>query len=722
MKDNATRPRISKTEATADEKFLAGPKTGPTISGDYRHPLAEACRYLRLRRRVYVTNAMSLYKRISLYVLLLAGPVLLAQQDRWTISGPGTITWAPAENEAHSDHIEMSGRYISAVIRYGVEADGDLRLSRTIVWPMLRTIPNNTHASLTRTFSIDPVALMSIDRRPVTKEMVSEFQLDGTLTIRSTLLGGFSLVRTLFPSTDKPALCEKYVLRNQGAKTAVVEVPDIRQTIRTLQAEGVDGAYRLTAVTQYHGAYTVPPGDSVVFYLHILGEKSNERPDLPEGQEELYKRRRLLTEWRQNLVLEAPDEVINTAFAFAKIRAHESIYATKGGPMHGPGGLSYYAAIWANDQAEYINPYFPFSGYAYGDSSAVNAFRHFARYMNPDYRPIPSSIIAEGTDYWNGAGDRGDAAMIAYGAGRFALAAGDRTIASELWPLIEWCLEFCRRKLTADGVVASDSDELEGRFPAGTANLCTSSLYYDALLSAAWLSASLGKDKKLAANYRKQAKALAANIEKYFGANVAGFDTYRYYAGNETLRAWICIPLTVGLYDRKSATIDALFSPQLWTPDGLATEAGDSVFWDRSTLYALRGVFAAGETARGLHNLRHYARRRLLGDHVPYPVEAWPEGGQRHLSAESGLFCRIFTEGLFGIRPVALNAFDMTPRLPAGWPVMKLRQVHGFGTTFDIEVRREGVKIRAIVTAGKTTVTDQVVQEGDVIRIQFPAN
>ena len=28
--------------------------------------------------------------------------------------------------------------------------------------------------------------------------------------------------------------------------------------------------------------------------------------------------------------------------------------------MHGPGGESYYAAIWANDQAEYINPFFPY--------------------------------------------------------------------------------------------------------------------------------------------------------------------------------------------------------------------------------------------------------------------------------------------------------------------------------------------------------------------------
>ena len=58
-----------------------------------------------------------------------------------------------------------------------------------------------------------------------------------------------------------------------------------------------------------------------------------------------------------NLVLDTPDPVINEMFAFSKIRALESIYETKGGPMHGPGGESYYAAIWAHDQAEYINHY-----------------------------------------------------------------------------------------------------------------------------------------------------------------------------------------------------------------------------------------------------------------------------------------------------------------------------------------------------------------------------
>jgi hypothetical protein len=439
-------------------------------------------------------------------------------------------------------------------------------------------------------------------------------------------------------------------------------------------------------------------------------------------ENELIKRNNLLSVFNKNLVLETPDPVLNRAFAFAKIRAAESIYQTRGGPMHGPGGLSYYAAIWANDQAEYINPFFPYLGYDYGIESAVNAYRHFARFMNKDYKPIPSSIVAEGTDIWNGAGDRGDAAMIAYGAARFALSQGDKKIAEDLWPLIEWCLEYNRLKLNAAGVVASESDELEGRFPAGKANLCTSSLYYDALVSASYLDETLKKDKKQTALYKSAAIALKKNIDTYFGANVMGYNTYRYYDGNDKLRSWICIPLTVNIFDRKQGTIDALFSPELWTDDGLASQAGDKTFWDRSTLYALRGLFAAGDTKRGLKYLQYYSNRRLLGEHVPYPVEAYPEGNQRHLSAESGLYCRVYTEGLFGMRPVDLNAFTITPQLPDEWNFMQLKNVHGFQKEFDIDVKREGNKIRLTVTTIAGIVFNKLIPNGSMQTIRFQGN
>ena len=52
-------------------------------------------------------------------------------------------------------------------------------------------------------------------------------------------------------------------------------------------------------------------------------------------------------------------------------------------------------------------------------------------------------------------------------------------------------------------------------------------------------------------------------------------------------------------------------------------------------LICLRGAFMAGEIEKAMKFMKHYSGTRLLGNHVPYPVEAWPEGGQRHLSAEA---------------------------------------------------------------------------------------
>ena len=100
-----------------------------------------------------------------------------------------------------------------------------------------------------------------------------------------------------------------------------------------------------------------------------------------------------------------------------------------------------------------------------------------------------------------------------------------------------------------------------------------------------------------------------------------------------------------GYQRTEEGTIQALFSPRLWTENGLLTQAGDSTFCGPApTLYALRGVYAVGETEKATEYLKHYSSVRLLGEHVPYAIEAWPEGGQRHLSAESALYGRIITE------------------------------------------------------------------------------
>lgn len=656
-------------------------------------------------------------------LFFLAAPALAGAQTRWEIVPDSTaIVWNVREGDSHRDHIEMSGLKISAVLRYGVEADGSFRLDRSIVWPMLRTVPNNTHGSLMRRFGWDIPRMITVNEALLQQERVRRIVLDGTMTVESdwtAAKGTLSLTRILFPSVDAAAFCEKYILKNTGKNPLYVEIPRARSVIRTEPAKGVEGSYELVAEICGDTALMLAPQAEVAFEAFFSGRKPVEQALALSADAEYAKRRALVAEWQRNLVLETPDPVIDAMFAFAKIRAAESIYDTKGGLMHGPGGERYYAAIWANDQAEYINPFFPFLGYEKGDRSALCSFEHFARYMNPDYRPIPSSIVAEGDSFWNGAGDRGDAAMIAYGAARYALARGDAAEAVRVWPLVEWCLEYCRRQLTGDGVVASDADELEGRFPAGDANLCTSSLYYDALLSASMLGRELHKPAGQLAAYKREAAALRKNIDRHFGGMVEGFDTYRYYTGNDLLRAWICIPLTVGIDERKEATIEALFSPKLWTDNGLLTQSGDKTFWDRSTLYALRGVYASGATEKATDYLSYYSRARLLGDHVPYAIEAWPEGAQRHLSAESGLYCRILTEGVFGIRPTGLRSFTMTPRLPAAWDHMNLRNVRAFGSAFDIEVRRAAKGLDVSVTQGGKILVRKTIRAGQSLGVKL---
>jgi hypothetical protein len=122
----------------------------------------------------------------------------------------------------------------------------------------------------------------------------------------------------------------------------------------------------------------------------------------------------------------------------------------------------------------------------------------------------------------------------------------------------------------------------------------------------------------------------------------------------------------------------------------------------------------------GLRYLGTYTRRRLLGEHVPYPVEVGPEGGQQHLSSESALYCRIFTEGLFGILPTGLDRFRCTPRLPDGWPRMALRSIRAFDRTWDLVVERKDSRIRVTVEQAGKRVFDRTVAAESTVEIVLP--
>lgn len=657
------------------------------------------------------------------------------QKPRWTLADDGrAIVWQPEDDIPHYDHLEMTGEKVSEVLRWGVDADGAFRFERSLVFPTLRKIPNDTHGSLVWRTSADVVSAISIEDMTIAGEKVTQVRFDGILTVKSLWNVGWTysgadrkaghepeieMTRVFFPSADKLLACEKYTLKNIGGRTFVLNIPDYRCIYTTDPERGADGRiYTIKGEMAGDGNYTLDPGAEVSFEMYFSACVAGEETVTPDYGTEYAGRRSFIDEMSSSLILESPDSVLDAEFYFSKIRACESIIKTKNGYMHAPGGEVFYAALWTNDQGEYVSPLFPFTGYRKGNESAKNCYRLFSEFMNEGYSPIPSSIIAEGTDIWAGAGDRGDAAMLACGAARFAMASGEEQTAEELWPLIEWCLEYCRRQKTADGVVASDTDELEGRFPSGDANLSTSCLYYDALLSAAYLADDMGFSRSVSGKYKAEAELMETAIADYFGAEVSGYETYRYYDGNDILRSWICLPLVTGLDFHREGTAAALLGPELMTSDGVLTAQGDHTFWDRATLYTLRGLFCAGYADEAYGFMHDFSARRLLGEHVPYMVEAWPEGAQRHLSAESGLYCRIVTEGIFGIRPTGLHSFTMTPSLPSSWDRADLRHIKAFGSDFDISVVRQPngrLEVTVSVNGGKTH--RHIVSAGRPLRI-----
>ncbi|MBI1753752.1 MAG: hypothetical protein HY014_11070 [Acidobacteria bacterium] len=698
--------------------------------------------------------------------------LLLGAADRWQLDPKvPSISWeAGKDRGAHQDRVEMSGARTAAILSYGRDAGGFLVLERTVVWPTLRVAPNDTHSSLMVTFGPHkpPLAvnagqaleawpatrfephfepMLHVEGRPCPQEKLLRVRHgQGLLALESEPARGLVLKRELFPSAAGMGLLERWVLRNARSKAVKVAVPPFhvgtrlpyRYAEKGFMEPGKplppdrlrEGTYLLDVDTAGLPERLLAPGKEVALAVAYTARREGDPAVLLHPDAERAARLALARSTRDSLRFECPDPELEALFAFSKLRACESIIETAHGPMHAPGGGSYYAAMWTNDTVEYVGPFYPFLGHAKGNEATLNALSHYARYMNPEFKPLPVSIIAEGTDTWTvrrrGAdgtrvpADRGDAAMIAFGGSRFLLALGDKAEARRHWPLLKWCLEYTERRRGPEGVIASEFDELEGRFSAGTCNLNTNLLAFGGLRSAADLADELG-EAELAATYRARAQALGEAVERFFGAEVQGFHTYRYHDGLDTLRAWICIPLAMGLRTRSEGTLKALFSPKLWTSEGLLTAQDSTTFWDRATLYALRGAFNAGTTDLALDHLRLLTHKRLLGEHVPYAVEAYPEGEGRHLSAESALYARVVTEGLFGFTPTGFRRFTLSPRLPKTWPRMSLRRVRAFGQTFDVEVSRAGAgQSRVVVRQGRQVHVRRLLGEGGTLTLCLP--
>ena len=95
---------------------------------------------------------------------LLVLAVVPAYGQRWQIgTDQRHIVWRPGADLPHEDCVEMTGEATSLVLRWGVDERGAFREERSLVFPLLRTVPNDTHASLVFRMATDIPSLLSVD-------------------------------------------------------------------------------------------------------------------------------------------------------------------------------------------------------------------------------------------------------------------------------------------------------------------------------------------------------------------------------------------------------------------------------------------------------------------------------------------------------------------------------------------------------------------------------
>jgi hypothetical protein len=675
-------------------------------------------------------------KCLILLFLCLSIP-LLSQNEKqiptnWSITDRESIV-LDLEDELPlplKDNIEMAGKKVAAIIYYAIDENKNLRLEKDVIFPQLRTFVKTNEPGWKKYRAyfrkkVDDFLAPSIsfNGKTLVHTQVDSIEIGGKIKFYFSPVQGMTLVKTIYPSMEERVLVEEWELANLDDTLKQIQI--LPTTFKQTEL-GHKGDYTFVVKNQSSKEVSLIPQSAYTFPVYYGANLNEEEEDRFDFQEAKKSREAFLDTCRQNLILKTPDPILNTLFYFSKIRASESIYQSSMGLVHSPGGGNYYVGIWANDQVEYSGPFFPYLGYQTANTAAFNAYYKFLENIPADGNHIAYAFEVDGHFAMEHL-DRGDAAMIAYGTSLYLLNSGNQEEAKKLWPLIEWSLDYCHNNRNAAGAIQSESDEMEGRIETGSANLSTSSLYYGGLKFSIPIAKALNIPQKNIKTYQQRLLEMEEVIEKYFGSTLEGLDTYRYFDGNKNLRHWICLPLTMGIEQRKEGTLNALFN-KLWTDNGILVQydptisSDKQVFWDRATLYALKGAFKVNASSIAIDKLKQYSTKRLLGDHVPYAVEAYPENNMKHLSAESALYCRIFLEGLLGIEAQSFSSFKITPSLPEDWSFLELNQIYLFGKPYDIRITRKGEAFQLKVMSNNRILFDESVPGNKTVQVNTLRN
>lgn len=609
----------------------------------------------------------------------------------WRVSSPplsvirrpisARVTTSPAST--HTDHsvLELNGRHVA--LRLFFSSRGPCATQSLAIFPTRMAAPDNPRGYLQSSLPFPDLPA------PPTRIV-----FDGT-SVRFEAESPLYILR-IFVSPDLPVV------------SITLETPNAHPAHQVLFPEHRHGAHVVHTVTHCPSPH--------LLHIALIAANADSVPSSPPPPSQtLARRQHLVSTWTTAITLQCPDPLLTAFHHFAKIRCCEAVFnAPKLGTVHSPGGGMFYCGVWCNDQAEYAAAVLTMLGGTDRDSglsdAAVNSLHALAgRFGENGPDDIPYSIEVDGG--YVGRLDRGDAAMFAWGASQVILLRGDPAITQKLLPGVRFAADVLLRRADAHGIIPSQSDELEGRFPTGDANLATNCLSVLALFAAGEVF-KLGGDMRTCRMYQSAAERVRAAADIYFGR--AGVVPYAYFDECETPRGWVALAALAELPHGRESARAALTT--LWDDEapGVRVAADAADVWDRQTAYAIRGALRGGsdDVALGLRRWVEFATARVEGRGAacPYAVETASDAAQ--LAAESALVVRIVTDGLLGLEPLA-NGLRVRPSCPNAWKEgYSVKDVWFRGVRLAFEVARRGNEGIAVVVTWHGGKVEREVDSG----------
>ncbi len=208
---------------------------------------------------------------------MLAVMVLPAQQRYWHFTADGGIQWNVGANASHTDHMEMSGRQVAAIVRYGIDSLGNMVFNRKLVFLLLRTIPNDTRGNLIQVFNENIADSIRVNKE-LFKEKPQSFSIKGVLESQGVLGRAFSFAGLCFPSTDKAAFIEYYTIQNQNTHAVSIDIPATDRSMVTPVEKGVYGSYNINYKVYNGGEQVINAQGSYSFWVVISARSWQRRP------------------------------------------------------------------------------------------------------------------------------------------------------------------------------------------------------------------------------------------------------------------------------------------------------------------------------------------------------------------------------------------------------------------------------------------------------------